>query len=50
MRGTVLLCAIHLLIKILYVYSLPPGEMSGVLEVGGLAAKPMLRHGGQTGN
>jgi APA family basic amino acid/polyamine antiporter len=43
--GTVLVCAIYLLINILYVYSLAPGEMGGVLEVGGLAAKALLGPG-----
>ncbi len=43
--GTVLVCAIYLLMNILYVYSLTPGEMGGVLEVGGLAARALLGPG-----
>lgn len=40
--GTAVTCALYLLINILYVYSLTPGEMSGVLEVGGQAATALF--------
>lgn len=40
--GTAIVCAIYLLVNVLYVYSLPLGEMAGVLEVGAKAASALF--------
>lgn len=40
--GTAIVCGLYLLINILYVYSLSPKEMGGVLEVGALAASALF--------
>ena len=40
--GTAIVCGLYLLINVLYVYSLSPKEMGGVLEVGALAASALF--------
>lgn len=40
--GTAVVCALYLLINVLYVYSMSPDQMSGVLEVGGQAATALF--------
>jgi basic amino acid/polyamine antiporter, APA family len=40
--GTSIVCGLYLLVNILYVYSLSPEEMGGVLNVGALAASSLF--------
>jgi basic amino acid/polyamine antiporter, APA family len=40
--GTAIVCALYLLVNILYIYSLSPEQMGGVLEVGALAASALF--------
>jgi len=45
--GTGLVTLLYLLVNAVYIYALTPGEMTGVVEVGGLAASVLF--GGMTG-
>jgi len=40
--GTFSVTAIYLLLNILYVYAVPPGEMEGVISIGGLTANKLF--------
>ena len=40
--GTFAVTAIYLLLNILYVYAVPPGEMEGVISIGGLTANKLF--------
>jgi basic amino acid/polyamine antiporter, APA family len=44
--GTIIVMFLYLLINLLYIYAIPPGEMKGVISVGGLAMEKMF---GMTG-
>lgn len=40
--GTFVVTAIYLLLNILYIYAIPPGEMEGVISIGGLTANKLF--------
>lgn len=40
--GTFVVTVIYLLLNILYVYAVPPGEMEGVISIGGLTANKLF--------
>lgn len=40
--GTFVVTVIYLLLNILYVYAVPPGEMEGVISIGGLSANKLF--------
>jgi APA family basic amino acid/polyamine antiporter len=48
LMGTGLVMLLYLALNLLFVYAIPPGEMSGVIAIGGLAAEHLFGAAAQT--